>query len=415
MSDVDRLDVILDDQQVGTLRETRGTLGFAYTPEYLSDPGALPLDPQLPLVEGMQYPRGGRRTFGVFEDMAPDRWGRTLIKRREALRARDEGRQPQRLRELDILASVQDETRQGALRLFDGHQFIANDPLPVPPITELRELAGVAYAASDESVTDLDALRRWLAVLVAPGASLGGARPKANFRAENGAYWIAKFPAKSDAVDVGGWEYLAHELAVAAGIQVPQGALQTIPGHRFRTFCVERFDRSDGARRPYALAMTLLERQDNDPEPAAYVELAQIIQTQGVPHRIEADLHELFRRAVFNVLISNTDDHLRNHGFIVTGQGLALAPAFDVNPNPDAPEHALALDEIDPTPSLDALRRTSEYYALDAGAANQIIATVADAVSGWEKQAQALGFSRTEMLSMTSCFRLDLLEPEGGN
>ena len=408
MNESDPLDVILGDTSVGTLRATRGTLGFAYSPEYLADHGAFPIDPQLPLVEGMQYPRGRRRTFGVFEDMAPDRWGRTLIKRREALRARDEGRQPRRLSELDILASVQDETRQGALRLSDGRQFIANDPLPVPPISEVRELAGIAYAVSDDSLEDLDALGRWLAVLVAPGASLGGARPKANFRADNGAYWIAKFPAKSDGVDVGGWEYLAHELAMAAGINVPQATLQDIPGNRFRTFCVERFDRKAGARLPYASAMTLLERQDNDPEPASYAEIAQIIQTQGAPQRIEADLQELFRRAVFNVLISNTDDHLRNHGFIITPEGLTLAPAFDVNPNPDAAEHALALDEISPTPSLHALRRTSEYYALDSGTADSLIASIAQTVGAWETRAQAIGFSRTEILAMTACFRTDL-------
>ncbi|MFV8833337.1 type II toxin-antitoxin system HipA family toxin [Aquisalimonas sp. APHAB1-3] len=410
MSEADQLDVVLNAARVGTLRETRGRLGFAYSPEHLAQHDAFPIDPQLPLVDGMQYPRGRRQTFGVFEDMAPDRWGRTLIKRREALRARDEGRKPRRLSELDILASVQDETRQGALRLSDGHQFVANDPLPVPPITELRELASIAYAASDDSVDDLDALRRWLAVLVAPGASLGGARPKANFRADNGAYWIAKFPSKSDAADMGGWEYLAHELAVTAGITVPHATLQDVPGHRFRTFCVERFDRNAAERIPYASAMTLLERQDNDPEPASYAEIAQIIQTQGAPQRIESDLHELFRRAAFNVLISNTDDHLRNHGFLVTPNGLALAPAFDVNPNPDAPEHALALDEISTAPSLHALRQTSEYYALTARAADAIIDTVAETVSGWESRARALGFSRTDILTMETCFRLDLAQ-----
>jgi serine/threonine-protein kinase HipA len=254
------------------------------------------------------------------------------MKRREALQAKDEKRAARTLYAWDFLIGVQDFTRQGALRFRRSgtEPFLGNEMMAAPPVTTLRELEAVATQLSSKRIDDLDALRKWLAVLVAPGASLGGARPKANFTEADGSLWIAKFPARDDERDIGAWELVVCKLARQAGVDVPAARLLRL-NHAFHTFCVQRFDRRGAARRFYASAMTLL-RKDHS-EGTSYLELAQFLRTHGDGAHAGADLEQLFRRVAFNVAVGNRDDHLRNHGFVLGVAGWRLAPAFDVNPN----------------------------------------------------------------------------------
>ncbi|MGH9524796.1 MAG: type II toxin-antitoxin system HipA family toxin, partial [Terriglobales bacterium] len=218
----------LEHTRVGTLSHDRGTLRFTYEPAWLKDPQSFALDPELSLGEGSYFPNAEQSNFRVFEDSAPDRWGQTLMKRREALAAKDEGRPPRTLYAWDFLLGVEDLTRQGALRFrYPGEEsFLAHESRRVPPVASLRELEVVAGEITAKRIDDLEALRKWLAVLVAPGASLGGARPKANFCETDGAFWIAKFPARDDTRDIGAWEAVSQKLARQADIDVPASKLQ---------------------------------------------------------------------------------------------------------------------------------------------------------------------------------------------
>lgn len=247
---------------VGTLAHDRGQIRFHYERAWLRDARAFALDPDLSLDEAPFFPKPELGNFGVFLDSSPDRWGQTLIKRREALQAKDEIRTPRTLYAWDFLIGVQDFTRQGALRfrLAGTQEFLGNEKMAAPPITTLRELEAVAYQLSSRRIDDLDALRKWLAVLVAPGASLGGARPKANFTETDGSLWIGKFPARDDDRDIGAWEQVVHGLAQKAGVDVPPAKAVRL-NNEFHTFCVQRFDRINGARRFYASAMTLLRKE----------------------------------------------------------------------------------------------------------------------------------------------------------
>jgi len=266
----------LERTPVGTLSHDRGTLRFAYDAAWLKNPQAFALDPDLSLGEGTYFPNAEAGNFRVFDDSAPDRWGQTLMKRREALAAKDEGRKPRSLYTWDFLLGVEDVSRQGALRYRrPGEEaFLAHDTLTVPPAASLRELEIVAREITAKRIDDLAALRQWLKVLVAPGASLGGARPKASFTETNGTLWIAKFPARDDTRDVGAWEALAHRLAARAGIEVPASELHRFSGE-YHTFCVQRFDRSGVRRRFYASAMALLRKDQS--EGTSYLELAEFL------------------------------------------------------------------------------------------------------------------------------------------
>ena len=395
------LEVWLDDGlgpacQVGTLSHDRGQIRFRYQPDWLRDPRAFALDPDLSLDEHPFFPKPELGNFGVFLDSSPDRWGQTLMKRREALQAKDEKRPPRTLYAWDFLIGVQDHTRQGALRFRrpNTDTFLGDEKMAAPPVTTLRELETVAYQLSNRRMDDLDALRRWLAVLVAPGASLGGARPKANFTETDGSLWIAKFPARDDDRDVGAWEYAVHQLARKAGVDVPPARLIRL-GNGFHTFCVQRFDRVQGARCFYASAMTLLRKTQS--EGASYLELAQFIRSQGDAERVDADLAQLFRRVAFNVAVGNRDDHLRNHGFVLGRTGWRLAPAFDVNPNIDKAEHVLNIDDVDNRPSLETVLGTAVFYGLGDGPARQVVAEVATVVDGWRDAARRAGIAGADI------------------
>jgi serine/threonine-protein kinase HipA len=238
-------------------------------------------------------------------------------------------------------------------------------------------------------------------LLLAPGTSLGGARPKASFTELDGRLWLGKFPSKEDRYDVGAWEYVVHQLAKEAGVDVPDAQLVALGG-RAHTFCVERFDRTRRGRCMYASAMTLLEQRDG--QSASYLDLAEVLANHGAASHIEADLAQLFRRAVFNVLVSNTDDHLRNHGFLRTRQGWRLAPAFDLNPNLDKREHALTLDGASAEPSVDLVLETAEFYRLTPKAAERLVAQVRRAVGQWRTVAKAATLSRAELQRMEPAF-----------
>ena len=313
--------------RVGTLSHDRGQVRFQYDAQWLGDARAFSLDPDLSLGDQPFFPQPEFGNFGIFMDSSPDRWGQTLMKRREALQAKDDKRTPRTLYAWDFLIGVQDLTRQGALRfrLPDTETFLGDEKLAAPPVTSLRELEAVATQLTAKRIDDLDALRKWLAVLVASGASLGGARPKANFTEQDGSLWIGKFPARDDDRDIGAWEFVVHTMADMAGIDVPPARILQL-NQTFHTFCVRRFDRVNGQRRFYASAMTLLRRAQS--EGASYLELAQFLRQAGDPAHVAQDLEQLFRRVAFNVAVGNRDDHLRNHGFVLGENGWRLAPAL---------------------------------------------------------------------------------------
>jgi serine/threonine-protein kinase HipA len=382
--------------RVGTLSHDRGQIRFTYDDQWLKSEWAFSLDPDLSLGESAFFPQPDQGNFGIFLDSSPDRWGQTLMKRREALQAKDEKRPPRALYAWDFLMGVQDLTRQGALRFrLEGTvQFLGAEKMAAPPVASLRELEAVATLLTSKRIDDLDALRQWLAVLVAPGASLGGARPKANFAEADGSLWIGKFPARDDDRDIGAWEFVVHAMADQAGIDVPPARLVRL-SNAFHTFCVKRFDRADGARRFYASAMTLLRKEQS--EGTSYLELAQFLRAQGDAARTKQDLEDLFRRVVFNVAVGNRDDHLRNHGFILGKDGWQLAPAFDMNPNIDKAEHALNLDDTDNRPSIKTVLETAVFYGLTDVHAKEIVAKVVDVVDRWPELARKHGISGADI------------------
>lgn len=401
----DAVDVVLDDPRltapphVGVLsRERSGSaevVRFSYSSAWLGAAReGFALEPELPPFSGEFFSSASGGLFRIFRDTSPDRWGRVLMERREALVARAEGRKPRRLGEWDFLLGVSDATRVGALRFREAgadEKFLDGQTLGVPPSARLRELQAIALLLDEPDSEGRPEYESWLRQLLAPGSSLGGARPKATFTAGDDTWWIAKFPARQDRHDVGAWEFLAHQLAVRAGIQVPDAQRLKLGGEH-HTFAVKRFDREGRGRRLYASAMTLAQR--NDGEAASYLDIAQAIQDSGDPEALNHDLAELYRRAVFNVLIGNRDDHLRNHGFLRGPRGWRLAPAFDVNPNPDKDEHTLALGESGGHPSVAALRATRELYRLTGSDAERIEREVRDAFRDWATVAKACGVRR---------------------
>jgi serine/threonine-protein kinase HipA len=399
---------LLPAQRVGTLYRhevrTDAPVPFEYDPRWLKHAQAFMLDPRLDLWKGEQHPPGAATAFGILMDSAPDRWGRVLMERREALAAEREGRPIRRLKDMDFLMGVHDLTRMGALRFKSpGPQqpFLDNSPNAAPPVTDLKTIAAISRRIEEPGIEKLPEYEQWLAMLIAPGTSLGGARPKANFRQPNGDLWLAKFPARDDRYDVGGWEYVVHQLAHRAGITAPVARLERLTD-QYSTYCVSRFDRRGADRRMYASAMTMLEHQDGDTG-ASYVELAQFISDNGAQGHIDADLEELFRRVVFNVMVGNRDDHLRNHGFIRESSGWRLAPAFDVNPNLAKTEHSLTLDGASATPSLKLVLQTAEWYRCE-DSAHRIIDDVHAAVCTWAQEAERTGLPSLEIRRMEAVF-----------
>jgi serine/threonine-protein kinase HipA len=389
-------------QHIGILsRGDRGSVRFAYEPAWLKHAHAFPLDPELDLTSGEFFP--GNSNFGAFMDSCPDRWGQILMKRRETVEAREEGRTPRTLGPWEYLLGVQDCTRMGALRFSrpDEQTFLADEARSAPPVTRIAELQAVAFELTRKKQDDLDKIKEWLKVLVAPGSSLGGARPKANLVDGDGSLWIAKFPSADDDYDVAVWEMLLQDLARQCGITVPESRLMQLGGG-YHTFLVKRFDRVGDSRRFFASAMTMLGHVDTDD--ASYLELAEFIATYGEADLIARDLEELFTRVVFNVTTANRDDHLRNHGFMRSPAGWTLSQAYDMNPSFKKEEHALSLDSYNRQPDLEIVLSTAEYYRLDIGRAKEIITDVCKIVGDWKSRARKLGLTAQECLEADHLF-----------
>jgi serine/threonine-protein kinase HipA len=381
------------------VRKQRETGTFEYDANWLKRPDRFALEPALVLASGPYHTGADRPMFGAIGDSSPDRWGRVLMRRAERRAAEREGRQPRTLFEIDFLLSVDDEARAGALRFAEkaGGPFVAEaGKFRIPPIVELNRLLAATerYLAEKEDEEDLR-------LLIAPGSSLGGARPKASVRDADGHLSIAKFPHKEDFSDAVLWEAVALTLAARAGITVPEWHVATID--KKNVLILRRFDRRDNMRIPLLSAMSMLGARDN--ETHTYLEIAEAIRQQGAePNQ---DLKELWRRIVFNVLISNVDDHLRNHAFLYESQkGWRLSPAYDMNPVPtDIKPRVLstAIDEDDNSASMELAFAAAEYFGLKSEA-KKVAAEVAASVSGWRQEAQKAGISKAETDRMASAF-----------
>lgn len=387
---------------------------FAYDGAALAHPQGLSLqiDPRIAQYAGRQFPTEGTNNFGVFLDSAPDRWGRMLMQRRLE-RSQRAGRVPknQRLNESDYLLGVHDLYRVGALRfrLDDAGPFLdAGADAAAPPFVQLRALeqASLALEADAGTGTQID---EWLRMLIAPGGSLGGARPKASVVDPGGSLWIAKFPSVRDDYDVGAWELVATTLARGCGIAVSPARAQRF-GSRFHTFLTQRFDRTPaGTRLHFASALTLTGRSDGDnaSSGASYLEVAEVLMRHGA--QTDADLHELWTRIVFNMCVSNTDDHLRNHGFIlVPHRGWRLSPAFDLNPDPHGTGLTLNVSEADNAKDLGLALEVSNVFRLDSHTARGIAERVQSVVRQWPKLAAGLRLSAAAQARMAPAFALAL-------
>lgn len=375
---------------------------FEYDDLWLENPERFALEPALELHPGPFQTRVGQPMFGALGDSAPDRWGRTLIARAERRRAEAERRRPRTLREIDYLLAVNDELRQGALRfaLTEDGPYVAQavGVDSVPPLVSLPRLLSATDAVLDDEESAED-----LRLLLDPGASLGGARPKASVRDRDGSLLIAKFPAKSDPYNVVVWEAIALELARLAGIDVPESRVERVLDRE--VLLVKRFDRTERSRVPFLSAMSALGATDR--EVHSYMEIADALRPYAAAAR--EDLSALWRRIVFNVLISNTDDHLRNHGFLYVGRhGWRLAPAYDINPVPTDIKPRLLSTSIgedpDLTASLELALEVAEHFGLRPAAAGEVIGEVYQAVREWRGVAGAFGLTRAEIDRMATAF-----------
>ena len=389
------------DVEVGQLYSTRRrrteTATFVYDDSYLARAGAYPLEPALPMVAGTLH-SGMLAIFGAFGDSAPDRWGRNLVRRAERLRARESGTAERDLSELDYLLGVRDDLRQGALRfrIDPGGEFVAPGDDGIPALIDLPELLDISRRVESDTVAG-DEIRR----LVRAGSSLGGARPKAHVRTADGKTAIAKFPSEAaDTWNVMAWERVVNVLAARAGIETAVTELVMVGGRH--VLIVDRFDRREGRRIDYRSAMTMLEARDGDQR--SYLDLAEVIEeTSPATTR---DLRELWRRIVFTVMVSNTDDHLRNHGFLRDGPGWGLSPAFDINPNP-APGTkylSLAIDGSDPTASLRLVLEVAPLFRMGLDEARSVLAAMAGVVAGWREEARRVGLTGSEINRMVTAF-----------
>ncbi|MDR3492576.1 MAG: HipA domain-containing protein [Gammaproteobacteria bacterium] len=398
---------------VGVLHATpaRGKeiFSFEYSHEWLKHNQAHALDPSLQLFQGPQYAAQGQENFGVFLDSSPDRWGRFLMNRREAQLARVEDRKEKKLLESDYLLGVYDEYRMGALRFRTETQgpFLNNNKMYAsPPWTSLRELAHASLELEKENAEKNPSYSKWLQMLIAPGGSLGGARPKASVVDESKHLWIAKFPSGNDEYDMGAWEMIVYKLAERAKLNMPKAMLQKF-NSRHHTFISKRFDRTNkGERIHFASAMTLLQHSDGDDasKGASYLELAEFIMQQGA--QPEQDLAQLWRRIVFFICVSNVDDHLRNHGFILQNNGWVLSPAFDINPVASGNGLKLNISETDNSQDLLLAKEVAEYFRIKPERADKIIQEVIKAVKCWRKEAKSLGISMREQDDMEHAFRI---------
>ena len=369
-----------------------------YDASWLKHRSRFALEPALVLSHGPQHTAAGRRLFGAIGDSAPDRWGRLLIQRDERRKAREAKREPRTLGEIDYLLGVGDIARQGALRFAEneGGPFLAAG-VQIPPPVRLPALLNAALHITADGGSDED-----LRLLLAPGSSLGGARPKASVIDRDNQLAIAKFPQHGDLIPTQQWEAVALTLAAAAGLSTPDWRMENI-GKRY-VLILRRFDRAEARRIPFLSAMSMLDAEDN--EPRSYLEIADALRQYGA--KPDEDCAQLWRRIVFSILISNTDDHLRNHGFLYDpAGGWRLAPAYDLNPMPvDIKPRILttAIDEADGTASLDLAFSVAGHFGIKPEKAKAVASEVGAAVKHWRKTAKSLGLSVSEIDRMASAF-----------
>lgn len=404
---------MIEPQLMGTLYValSRGKeiFQFEYSPSWLALPNACMLDPHLQFYEGPQYPRDDHPNFGVFLDSSPDRWGRLLMQRREAHLARVEKRNRVHLQETDYLLGVFDGHRMGALRFRHAENLPFLDDnvdMASPPWARLRDLEYASLQLENDDAEDHAEYMQWLNMLIAPGGSLGGARPKASVVDEQGQLWIAKFPSQRDDVNIGKWEYVVYELALGAKIDVAVSRYQCFSG-KHDTFMTKRFDRTpNGERIHFASAMTLLGKKDGDggSTGVSYLDLAEFLIQHGA--QTNEDLEQLWRRIAFNVCVSNVDDHLRNHGFLLTEKGWVLSPAFDMNPSAYANGLTLNISKDDNAQDLELVLEVAPTFRIQPQRAKAILSEVVVAVKSWEKIARQHGLSNSEISRMSHAFRL---------
>ncbi len=377
---------------------------FEYNSQWLKETNlTILLDPELPLYTGRQYV-AKKTIFGIFADAAPDRWGRILMNKRERILAEKEARKPTKLYDSDYLLGVYDETRMGGIRLKlspDG-AFLSNDKeIAAPPWATLRTLEDASRNFEND---DKGLAEKWLNQLIRPGSSLGGARPKATVVDTEGELWIAKFPSKYDENDTGAWEMVAHELAKMCGLNVPDARLEKFSAYG-STFLVKRFDRKGGKRIHFASAMTLLGKVDgaSAADGSSYLDIASFIKSNTATPK--QDLLELWERIVFNMAISNTDDHLRNHAFILSKIGWQLSPLYDVNPVPYGDMLSLNVDDNDNSIDIALAIRAAERFGIKEIEAREIAEEMLKIVrENWLSLAQKYGLSRRQIEEMKPAF-----------
>jgi serine/threonine-protein kinase HipA len=390
-----------------TLVRGKEIFSFEYDRDWLDSKFSQNLDPDLQLYSGPQYLSEEKTNFGIFLDSSPDRWGRVLMKRREAVIARKEGRKEKTLFETDYLLGVFDGHRMGAVRFkesVDGPFLNDNKEMAAPPWTSIRELEQAARIVEDDDVDDEEYVK-WLNLLIAPGSSLGGARPKASVLDPDNQLWIAKFPSKNDQIDVGAWEFVVQKMGAMAGLNVAE-AMSGKFFSKQHTYQTRRFDRtSKGARIHFASAMTLLGYTDGTDynDGVSYLDLAEFIIRNGA--QVDQDLEELWRRIVFYIAVSNSDDHLRNHGFLLTDKGWILSPAYDINPIQNASGLSLNISESDNSLEFDLALGVAEYFRVDETKRSQIINQVKRSVRQWNVVAENEGISKSERDAMSKAFK----------
>jgi len=396
-----------DPQIIGILstHQAKGkkAFSFEYDTFWLKSERKFLIDPEISLFSGLQYPNQ-KENFGVFLDSMPDTWGRTLMKRKAILTAREIKIKVPTLYDIDFLIGVYDESRMGALRfkLNPTGEFLDNSIVgSVPPWSSTRELQNAALSLEKDQ--NSREIKKWLALLIAPGSSLGGARPKANILDNQKNLWIAKFPSQNDIIDKAAWEYLVYELAIISGINMSPSKIEKIMG-RHHSFFTKRFDREFGERIHFSSAMTMTGNTEEKlrDSPASYLEIAEFISNFGI--NIDENLHQLWRRIIFNIAVSNTDDHLRNHGFLLTNEGWELSPAYDLNVSIDKEGLSLNIDTNDNALNFDLAISVGVYFRLNESKMKEIIKEVKNAVSQWKDIANKIGISRSEQILMQSAF-----------
>ncbi len=396
--------------QVGTLNaeSIRGKeiFSFEYSQEWLKSSQSQMLDPDLQLYSGQQYLNDDKPNFGMFMDSSPDRWGRLLMKRRETIISRKEERKPQILNESDFLLGVFDSTRMGGLRFKaneEGEYLSHATEMAAPPWVALRDLEYASLRLENEDMSATEELR-WLNLLMAPGSSLGGARPKASVSDPERNLWIAKFPSAHDDYDIGAWEMVVYELAINAGIHVAPAQLQQFSG-RHHTFLTKRFDRvQQTGRIHFASAMTLLGQQDDADfhTGASYLDMVAFIIQNG--RKVNENLKELWTRLVFNIMVKNTDDHLRNHGFLLREGGWELSPAYDMNANPLGQGLTLNISDNDNSLDPELALSVAKHFRLKPDEAEAILGRIKKGLSQWPAIAAKYKLSRREQENVAAAF-----------